>query len=159
GPIAYRTGSAGGRRELVWFDRMGNENGKLMGPESAGSEPGISRDGRNLAFLRTTNSKTDVWLMELARGMAMRLTFDDGNKYSPVWSPDGSTVVFQSDRHGVFDLYKKSATGAGSEELLLTTPQNKSPMDWSPDGRYILYRTVDSAGSYDLWAVPVAGDG
>lgn len=55
-------------------------------------------------------------------------------------------------------MYQKSATGAGSEELLVTTPHIKTPMDWSPDGRFLLYRSLDPKTGWDLWALPMNGD-
>jgi Tol biopolymer transport system component len=64
-----------------------------------------------------------------------------------------------SDRKsGASDLYQKSATGAGSEDLLLTTAQRKTPADWSPDGRFLLYRSLDPKTSLDLWVLPLEGD-
>jgi eukaryotic-like serine/threonine-protein kinase len=157
--IAYRTGSAGGRRQLTWFDRSGKEIGKLGGADqTSAADPALSRDGRRLAFWRNMNGRADIWISDLTRGATTRLTFEEGNKYGPIWSPDGSRIAFQSDPKGVFDLYWKSATGAGTEELLLSTPQSKTPTDWSPDGRFLLYRSGDSASGYDLWALPINGE-
>src|SRR5438093_5032023 len=42
----------------------------------------------------------DIWLIELARGVASRFTFDAHNDIYPVWSPDGSRIAFGSDRDG-----------------------------------------------------------
>ena len=66
-------------------------------------------------------------------------------------------MVFTS-RKGTFDLYEKPATGAGSEDLVLSTAHNKQATDWSQDGRVLLYRSVDSKTGYDLWALPMEGD-
>jgi eukaryotic-like serine/threonine-protein kinase len=155
--IAYRTGSAGARRQLIWFDRSGKELSKLGAEQAIAADPAISRDGRRLAFWRSMNGRADIWTLDLVRGASTRLTFEEGNKYGPIWSPDASRIAFQSDPKGVFDLYWKSATGNGTEELLLSTPQSKTPTDWSPDGRFLLYRNGDSASGYDLWAIPVDG--
>jgi dipeptidyl aminopeptidase/acylaminoacyl peptidase len=57
----------------------------------------------------------------------------------------------------VYDLYVKPAIG-GSEDLRLGSGQDKHPMDWSPDGRFLLYRANDEKGGYDLWALPMEGD-
>jgi Tol biopolymer transport system component len=62
------------------------------------------------------------------------------------------------NRSGVYDLYVKSATDAGREDLLLATPQNKAPVDWSPDGRFLLYRSPGKTTGFDLWAFPFDGD-
>jgi Tol biopolymer transport system component len=67
--------------------------------------------------------------------------------------------VFVANRKGSYDLFQKPAIGAGTEELLLATAQDKTPTDWSPDGRLLLYRSVDPKTGYDIWALPMNGDG
>lgn len=56
----------------------------------------------------------------------------------PIWSPDGTRIVFQSTRQGSPALYQKPSSGAGREELLLESAGGKSPSDWSPDGRFLI---------------------
>ena len=90
--------------------------------------------------------------------MASRFTFDDALDLSPIWSPDGGRVVFRSSRNGFADLFEKPASGAGNEQTLLVTPQSKSPLDWSRDGRVLLYAAQDDKTGSDLWAVPLVGD-
>lgn len=95
----------------------------------------------------------DVWLFEFASRTFNRLTFDPAVDLAAVWSPDGKSLAFCSNRKGAFDLYRKAATGAGGEELLLATDQDKAPTDWSPDGEYLLYRSLDPEGSFDVWGL------
>lgn len=79
----------------------------------------------------------------------------------PVWSPDGTRVVFSSDRRGagVADLYQMPAPGrTGSETALLTTPQRKVGTDWSSDGKYLLYTSTDPKTGEDIWALPLSGE-
>jgi Tol biopolymer transport system component len=73
-------------------------------------------------------------------------------------SPDGSRIIFMSNRNGKFDLFEKSATGAGDEQALLVNAQDKSPRDWSPDGRFLLYAAQGEKTASDLWALPLAGE-
>jgi Tol biopolymer transport system component len=75
-----------------------------------------------------------------------------------VWSPDGSQVVFRSNRGGKYDLYRKASNGAGEDELLLNTDQDKVPNSWSRDGRLLIYYSVDPKTNVDLWALPLEGD-
>lgn len=76
----------------------------------------------------------------------------------PVWSPDGSRIVFASNRNGLTDLYQKAASGTGSDELLLKSSDPKFPTDWSLDGRFILYENRDPKTKADLWVLPLEGD-
>src|SRR5262249_52839116 len=85
-------------------------------------------------------------------------TFDAATDQSPIWSSNGSQVVFTSGRKGFFDLYWKLSSGAGADELLLESDQNKMPTDWSSDGRFLLFRSNDPRTGYDLWVLPVSAD-
>jgi hypothetical protein len=67
-------------------------------------------------------------------------------------------VVFASEPNGVFDLFEKLASGAGDEQPLLVTADNKNPLAWSPDGRVLLYATQHPKTGADLWALPLAGE-
>jgi Tol biopolymer transport system component len=148
------------QRQWVWFDRSGKEIGKLGAPDHANTEnASISPDGRRIALNRTVNGNTDIWLLDVVSGALSRFTFDMATEVAPVWSRDGRSIVFSSNRKGVFDLYQKSVTGAGGEDLVLATPQNKGASDWSPDGRFVLYRSPTSpATGFDVWAVPITGE-
>ena len=60
---------------------------------------------------------------------------------------------------GIRDLYQKDARGLGPEELLALPPStSRARSDWSPDGRYLLYRNQDPVTQHDIWALPIDGD-
>jgi serine/threonine protein kinase len=160
GSIVYRAGQAAGlKRQFVWFDRSGKEIAKVGAVDDSNPhDPSISPDGRRLALARTVNGNTNIWMLDLARGALTRFTFDMAADIAPVWSHDGRSILFSSSRNGIVDLYRKSTTGAGSEELVLTTKQNKGASDWSPDGRFVLYRSPSTATGFDLWVVPMDGE-
>ena len=61
----------------------------------------LSPDGKRVAVFRAVNGNRDIWLTDAARGVPTRFTFDAAYDSWPVWSPDGSRVVFQSNRKGV----------------------------------------------------------
>src|SRR5262249_23266240 len=76
----------------------------------------------------------------------------------PVWSPDGNRVVYASVSKGKGDLYQKLATGSGNDELILKSDQDKIPSDWSSDGRFLIFRSMDPKTIQDLWILPLSGD-
>jgi Tol biopolymer transport system component len=157
GPIAYRT-DTGSDRQSGWFDRAGKLIEDMRNLDSSSDlDPALSPDGRRLAVARTVNGNKDIWLLEMGRGILSRFTFDAATEGRPVWSPDSSKIVFYSNRKGAFDLYQKSATGTEDEQLLLESPTTKVPLDWSADGRFLLYRNDDPQTTSDLWVLPMTG--
>jgi Tol biopolymer transport system component len=159
GPIVYRAGSGEIKRQFVWMDRSGKEIGKVGDSDSASPNgPSMSPNGRRVALFRTVNGKQDIWLLDVERGVLSRVTSDATVSNYPIWSPDGSSLVFGSNSKGGLDLYDKPATGAEREKPLLETQQLKTALDWSSDGHLLMYRRLDSETSYDIWALPLGGD-
>ena len=159
GPIAYRTGSPGGKRLFVWFDRSGREIGTVGTGESFGpSYASVSPDGRRLALQRTDAGNTDIWLLDLQRNTPVRFTSEPEAEIAPIWSPLGDRIVFSSRRTGVFDLRQQTITEKASEDLL-QTEQAMQATDWSHDGRFLLFRSLDPEWDWDIWVLPVSGEG
>jgi len=157
GLVAYRTGGAS-RRQLAWFDRSGKALGTMGAPdENVLSTPSISPDGRRVAVSRMLAGNADIWLLDGTR--TSRFTFDAALDRFPIWSPDGSRIVFESNRKGHRNLYQKPSGGAGAEELLVESPQDTIPTDWSADGRFVFYYSIDPQTSRDLWVLSMEGDG
>jgi Tol biopolymer transport system component len=161
GLLLYRQG-AGSRRQLTWFDRTGKAVGTVgESDEDLEGYPELSPDGRRVAVDRTVQRNGDVWLIDLLRGGMTRFTFDAAVDQRPIWSLDGTQVVFNSNRKGTEaadrDLYMKPSGGAGAEQLLLESPNPKIPYGWSPDGQILLYREDDPKTGSDLWALPMQG--
>jgi len=134
---------------LTWFDRKGNEVGAVGTPDVYGNVA-LAPDGKSLAVDKTDNGSqnTDVWTYDLQRDSAKRLTFDPAIDGLPVWSPDGTRLIFTSSRQEVFKLFMKNADGAQEEKLLVQTDTDNFSNDWSRDGKYVLY-----AQGRDLWFV------
>jgi Tol biopolymer transport system component len=157
GLIAYRTGPYGGRRQLVWVNRSGQQVARLGDSHGFGpSYMSISPDNRRLAVQRTDGGNTDIWLLDLDRNTPIRFTSDPEPDIAPLWSPSGDRLVFSS-RRTRFNLYEKPIAGAAAVELL-TTEQTKSVTDWSRDGQFLLFRSLDPELSWDVWAMPMSGD-
>ncbi|PYS08147.1 MAG: hypothetical protein DMG17_29475, partial [Acidobacteria bacterium] len=118
----------------------------------------LSPDGKRVAVYRAASSNQDVWLIDASRGVPKRFTFDAAGDMNPTWSPDGSRIVFHSNRKGIYNLYWKLSSGAGADELLLESDQDKAPVDWSSDGRFLLFRSNSPQTGFDLWVLPIFGD-
>jgi Tol biopolymer transport system component len=157
GVLAYRTGESASR--LLWFDRSGREL-SMVGDPADYSDTMLSPGGDRLALVLADSrvGKADIWIRDLARGVSSRFTFDPADDISPLWSTDGKTIVFSSNRGGQFDLFTKAAGGGGQEELLLHTDEIKFAHSWSRDGRYIAFQSRGKKTGWDLWILPTFGD-
>ena len=154
--LAYRSGGIE-RTELVWFDRNGTVLGRV-------GEPGnylnlyLSPDDRQVA-VSLTDERTEnreLFVYNVTSNRVRQLTFEAASDFSPVWSPDGRSIIFSSDRKGDFDLYEMDASGSSEARLLLKSDTTKLVTDWSSDGGLVAYSSYD-AGSRDVWALRVDG--
>jgi Tol biopolymer transport system component len=95
--------------------------------------------------------KSDLWLLDLARGgAATRFTFDAALDQFPVFSPDGTRIVFSSTRDWPRNLYQKLTSGAKDEVPLLKSEETKYPYSWSLDGRFLLYSVQTTKTKDDI---------
>jgi Tol biopolymer transport system component len=158
GLIAYRTGAAS-QMQLTWFDRSGAARGNVNRPGGVIEIPRVAPDGRRVVVSLNSGGPSNIWLLDGSR--ISPLTSGTINNYFGMWSPDGTRIVFGSNRSGGFDLYEKLVNGAvGDEQPLLTSGQVKvsgTPTNWSPDGRYLLYFSSDPGPNTDLWVLPMTG--
>jgi Tol biopolymer transport system component/predicted Ser/Thr protein kinase len=157
GVLAYSSTFIRGR-ELVWLDRSGRRLATVGEPGDY-STPDLSPDEKRIAvsMREGTKGNTDVWLYDSTRNAWSRFTFDAANDRAPLWSPDGSRIVFGSGARGLLDLWEKPSGGTGEPRLLAGSDEDKFLSDWSRDGRFIVYHTFGGKGAWDVWVVPVAG--
>jgi eukaryotic-like serine/threonine-protein kinase len=143
---------------LTWLDREGKTVG-TVGETGLYRTLSVSPDGKRVAVERTDpqTQNRDIWLMD-ASGATTRFTSDPGWDAFPTWSPDGRSIVFTSNRSGVYDLYRKSASGAGTEELLYKSSEGKGPNSWSPDGKFLIYYSLGQPTHLRLLAVDGPAD-
>jgi Tol biopolymer transport system component len=148
--LAYATGASGGQSRLVWKDRQGRALGNLGQSVGQIGNVDFSPDGKNVAV---TNE--DLWVYDIARGIPTRFTFDPARDREPVWTPDGKSIYFRSDRKGVFDIYRKPSNGTGVEEVVLADSRGKIPNDISHDGKLLLFGWTGEKTASDLWVLPL----
>ena len=162
GSIAYRTGTANRQRQLAWFDRAGIQIGEAFPPDSDFAlNPVISPDGRQVVMSRSVGGNVDLWMQDLTRsGARTRLTTVPTPDIYAVWSPDGKRIAYSRNfsPDSYFGIAAIPSTG-GEVSTIFDGPSQEIPVDWSRDGRYILYRVQDLDGSIDLWALPMDGTG
>ena len=124
--------------------------------------PAISPDGSTIVF----GYKGNLYRVSTSGGEARPLTLYDGHDYMPVWSPDGSSIAFASDRFGNFDVYLLPAAGGAATRLTFHSASDY-PSDFSADGQNVIFtssRTDDVANPAfpsgalpELYSVPVVG--
>jgi Tol biopolymer transport system component len=158
GLFVYRVGPAP-RRQIQWLDRVGRTLGNVGDADPRRPQGlALSPDGRSLAMTRTVDGNQDVWLLDTARGALTRFTSAPRADNDPIWSADGSRLVFVSARQGPGDLYEKPASGAADEQLLLeVSPLAAYNTEWSADGRVLLFDTQDVTSRFDMWALSIDG--
>jgi Tol biopolymer transport system component/predicted Ser/Thr protein kinase len=139
---------------------------RLTADDGLTIEPALSLDGKLVAYASDRASaneigggNTDIWVQQVAGGQAIHLTQDPADDHEPSFSPDGSKIVFRSDRNGG-GLYVVSAFG-GDPRLLA---QGGHFPRYSPDGRWIAYWDGEPAsgilyvsGDARIWLVPAEG--
>lgn len=122
--------------------------------------PSISPDGKTIVF----TYKGDLYKVPSSGGTAMSLTQHEAHDFMPVWSHDGKTIAFASDRYGNFDIYTMPANG-GDVERLTFHSANEFPYDFSTDDQMVFFgaarmdavsnRQFPNASMPELYKVPV----
>lgn len=149
--LAYRI--VGDQSRLRWFDRGGRTQ-EASRENADYQHPWLSPDETRLAVEKTdsTTGRHTVWILDLRRDVTTRLLVDSSGAHGPIWSPDGRTLLFSSNRLGGTDIYSMPADGNGEQTLVRNHPHRVLllPTDWSPDGRHLLY--IERG---DVWALPM----
>jgi eukaryotic-like serine/threonine-protein kinase len=122
------------QRSLVWVDRNGRE--QTLGakaPRRAFAGARLSPDGTRIA-LDIGVTEHAVWIWDMRRETLTRLNGHPASERQPVWTPDGSRIIFRSERGGSPNLYWRAADGSGAAEALFPTALAPFPYSVSPDG-------------------------
>jgi Tol biopolymer transport system component len=158
GALAYYS-AASQRTVATWYDSAGVPTGTLPLPPAHYDTIAISPDGtRGVVVKSLSPSESSLWLVDLARGGATPLSSGPGRNDAAVWSPDGTRVVWTSNRDGVENFYIKSVNDAAPEQLLYSSPTLfKSPVSWSPDGKWIIAIQLDPVTAQNVWRIDPNG--
>ena len=150
GRIVYVLGGdAAAESEFVWIDLSSGEI-TPVGVEGSLWNPKLSPDGRYLAFDWTTRETAgDIWVRDLDRGVNTQLTSDPRNESDPIWTPDGTSVIFFRGT----DIYRVSVNGSSMPEVLYTSEKITDPMAVTPDGGTLLFSVEDGDDTMYLWTL------
>jgi TolB protein len=122
--------------------------------------PDLSLDGTKILFsgLLPGRSKSDLYTVNADGSGLIQLTSGAGNNSYAVWSPDGSTIAFISDRTGADEVWVMNADGGEATQLTTDHTFKGQLPDWSPDGSKIAY--ADSVtGTSDIYVMNADGSG
>jgi len=124
--------------------------------------PAISPDGQTVLF----EYKGDIWSVSSAGGTAVPLTLSESYEFAPVWSHDGKSIAFASDRYGNFDVFVMPA-GGGEAKRLTFHSTREVPSSFTADDTAILFNGTrqdlatnaqfPTGGMSELYSVPVNG--
>ena len=124
--------------------------------------PAISPDGATIVFAY----KGDLFRVPSDGGVAVPLTIHEAHDYMPVWSHDGKSIAFASDRFGNFDVFIMPASGGEARRLTFHSA-SELPYSFSPDDKAVLFgaargdtapnRLFPTGSQPELYKVPAAG--
>lgn len=139
GTLAYQTSLQPPRR-LVWIDPEGGRS-EIALPQEIYAQARLSPDGHRVALVTASKDGTEaeIWIGDLDRGTMTRVTHDVAGDWNPLWSPDGSTLFFDSDRNGPPDIYRVPAHGGDPEELVADPRAVLRPWAFTPEGEGVLF--------------------
>ncbi|MBV6457955.1 MAG: Tricorn protease [Fimbriimonadaceae bacterium] len=115
------------------------------------SNPAVSPTGDRIAF----SWQGDIWVTSVDGGRAERLTVHPATDYAPLWTRDGRSIIFASERYGNSDLFRINAEGGGLARIT-DWSSTDTPHSISPDGRWI-YGQTNAWGRRDIFKVASAG--
>jgi Tol biopolymer transport system component len=142
------------------YDRGGRRLRTLALPPGIYLNPRVSPDGRSVAFnvYSAAVDREAIETVDLDRDVVTLVTPANDFYSKPVWTADGRRVVYGLDRNGGRDLYWKNADGSGEEHLIANAFNLfNDPNDVTPDGRWLIFRSLSGTTSEDLWIASLEG--
>ena len=161
GRLVYLKERAPSASQLTVVDRSGLPVGTIGGPGDYG-DVFVSHDGKHVAVSVDTSGTgaRDIHMFDVEQGLRTLVTFEPGNEFDGIWSPDDSEIIFNASRGTALDLFRKPVQG-GEATLLWHDDRLKYPQSWSRDGKWLLYITAGAApgGGQDMWALSLVDKG
>ncbi len=119
-------------------------------PADSAWQPFWSPDSGRILFASISwMGGSDLYLVDVTTGAAQNLTNDNARESSPDWSPDGRSLIFESNKGGIWAVYRMETDGTGRVRLTDGTYDSRRPL-WSPDGQRVLY-IANPSRNWDLY--------
>lgn len=159
GTLVYLDNPFAGPKQLVWLDRSGRQVGEIGKPQPWIMAPRVSPDGKQLVVSASTGAArtVNVWVHDASRPVMNRVSFEEGEEAGAIWSNDGSRVAFI--RWGSPDMFVQTIGGGTQPQVLFSSPGSLQPLDWSGDGKFILFRMRGRPGGPGAAAGKKSGAG
>ncbi len=158
GVVAFQT-SGYTDSQFVIFDRSGRRV-RPVGPIAPYIGLSLAPNEKQFVVSRSdpTTGGMHLWIADLERDTFTRLSTSGEGEIQPIWTPDGSRIVFGSDRNGMYNLFQVQASGAGDATPLLVADVDSVPLSFAPDGHSLVYLTYDPVKGEHAWLLSLAQD-
>ena len=109
------------------------------------SDPQISPDGRQVAYVRKSNdvmtdkARSSIWLVDVATGQQRPIAAGGGDSFGPAWSPDGKRLAYGSTAEGGAPQLFVRWMDTGQTARITGLPDSPQAIEWSPDGNRLAY--------------------
>jgi len=139
-------------RMLVFFNALsGGMERTIQIPVDQPMEPAYSPDGRTIAFHAITGGHADIYLLDLATEKITNLTSDDAYDSAPVFTPDGTHIVYSSQSAEDAKLFEISLADPKQRRQLTFGPGNDDGASFSRDGKRLYFASDRDAEIYDIY--------
>ncbi|OVE79517.1 hypothetical protein BVY01_02315 [bacterium I07] len=136
GTLVYLKGSHVGLGQLTFVNRAGEEDVLAFGPKEY-YEFQISPNGRLLAVTVREVNGIHLYKYDLDRIIESKID-NQGDIYTPVWTPDGQWITYECYEEEKFNTYMKRVLGGDEKKLLIKQEYKwKRPSSWSKDGKLL----------------------
>ena len=142
-------------REFTWFDRVGKRLGTVGVPTTT-AYFSLTPDGKRVVYEENAQQNY-IWWMDTERGTRASVISGPEVRYAPIWLPGEAKIAFVSGtQHNIF---VHEVNGHGQAQRLTESPNRQTPLDWSLDGRWLLYRESNRSDRMNLWTLAVGPEG